>query len=370
MRCRSGRSRPPFPSSTSCWSSAAGRSCSPRPPRPGGGGARPCSPEGWCSATCPGTFRARSGGSSAAPRPAPSSCSRPSCGPTSSTPVPSGRSRSSTSTPGSRHSSAAGYRRFRRLFAPALARVDAVAAQTREDAARLVATGARPERVVVTGNTKLDVAVPGRRARERAAPAAPDRREPPRLDRREHPRGRGGGGARRARPGARGGAGVPPHPGAAARGAGGAHRLPRPAPRLLGVAADRRLRRVRRRPRRQHDGRAAGLLRRLGPRVRRREPRRHRGAQPPGAGRARHSRAHRPPYAQLRGPRRLARGGRGGAGGPRSGGSRPAPSSTSCATRTAATAWERRAGGSCSRTAGPGNGPWRSSIGSSRRVSS
>ena len=56
--------------------------------------------------------------------------------------------------------SAAGYRRFRRLFAPALARVNAIAAQTGEDAARLVATGARPERVAVTGNTKLDVAVP------------------------------------------------------------------------------------------------------------------------------------------------------------------------------------------------------------------
>ena len=56
--------------------------------------------------------------------------------------------------------SAAGYRRFRRLFAPALARVNAVAAQTREDAARLVATGARADRVVVTGNTKLDVGAP------------------------------------------------------------------------------------------------------------------------------------------------------------------------------------------------------------------
>ena len=56
--------------------------------------------------------------------------------------------------------SAAGYRRFRRLFAPALARVSAIAAQTSEDAARLVATGACPDRVSVTGNTKLDVAVP------------------------------------------------------------------------------------------------------------------------------------------------------------------------------------------------------------------
>ena len=56
--------------------------------------------------------------------------------------------------------SASGYLRFRRLFAPALARVNAIAAQTGEDAARLVATGACPERVVVTGNTKLDVPVP------------------------------------------------------------------------------------------------------------------------------------------------------------------------------------------------------------------
>ena len=56
--------------------------------------------------------------------------------------------------------SAAGYLRFRSLFTPALARVTAVAAQTREDANRLVATGVRADRVVVTGNTKLDVAVP------------------------------------------------------------------------------------------------------------------------------------------------------------------------------------------------------------------
>ena len=56
--------------------------------------------------------------------------------------------------------SAAGYARFHRLFAPALACVSAVAAQTRDDAQRLVATGARADRVVVTGNTKLDVAVP------------------------------------------------------------------------------------------------------------------------------------------------------------------------------------------------------------------
>ena len=56
--------------------------------------------------------------------------------------------------------SASGYRRFQRLFGPTLARVNAVAAQTRADAERLVATGVRADRVVVTGNTKFDVAVP------------------------------------------------------------------------------------------------------------------------------------------------------------------------------------------------------------------
>ena len=69
--------------------------------------------------------------------------------------------------------SAAGYRRLRRLVAPALARVSAVAAQTRGDADRLIALGARAERVAVTGNTKLDAAPPaavhesGRRLRHR-----------------------------------------------------------------------------------------------------------------------------------------------------------------------------------------------------------
>lgn len=57
-------------------------------------------------------------------------------------------------------SSARGYRRFRRLFAPALARVSAVAAQTPDDAGRLVAAGAGAERVTVTGNTKFDVEAP------------------------------------------------------------------------------------------------------------------------------------------------------------------------------------------------------------------
>ena len=69
--------------------------------------------------------------------------------------------------------SAAGYRRYRRLFEPALGRVSAIAAQTRADAARLVAIGAPSARVAVTGNTKLDVAPPpaahasGRRLRRR-----------------------------------------------------------------------------------------------------------------------------------------------------------------------------------------------------------
>ncbi len=57
-------------------------------------------------------------------------------------------------------SSARGYRRFRRLFAPALARVSAVAAQTPDDAGRLVEAGVGAERVTVTGNTKFDVEAP------------------------------------------------------------------------------------------------------------------------------------------------------------------------------------------------------------------
>jgi len=52
------------------------------------------------------------------------------------------------------------YRVARRLFAPALARVGLVAAQTREDADRFRALGAPKERVLVTGNLKFDLPVP------------------------------------------------------------------------------------------------------------------------------------------------------------------------------------------------------------------
>lgn len=56
--------------------------------------------------------------------------------------------------------SAARYRRFRALFAPALARATGFAAQTQEDAAHLIQLGAPTQRVTVTGNTKLDVETP------------------------------------------------------------------------------------------------------------------------------------------------------------------------------------------------------------------
>lgn len=53
--------------------------------------------------------------------------------------------------------SAAGYRRFRRLFAPALGGVAAIAAQSGEDARRIASIGAPPDIVDVTGSTKFDV---------------------------------------------------------------------------------------------------------------------------------------------------------------------------------------------------------------------
>ena len=55
--------------------------------------------------------------------------------------------------------SAAGYRRWPSVVRPMLGRVRAIAAQTPEDAARLVALGADPARVKVTGSTKFDVRV-------------------------------------------------------------------------------------------------------------------------------------------------------------------------------------------------------------------
>jgi 3-deoxy-D-manno-octulosonic-acid transferase len=56
--------------------------------------------------------------------------------------------------------SAASYRRVAATAAGMLASVSCIAAQTREDAARLVSLGALPERVRVTGNTKFDVRLP------------------------------------------------------------------------------------------------------------------------------------------------------------------------------------------------------------------
>ena len=56
--------------------------------------------------------------------------------------------------------SAQGYRRARQLIADALRGVAWVSAQSARDAERLVACGARPERVEVVGNLKFDVSVP------------------------------------------------------------------------------------------------------------------------------------------------------------------------------------------------------------------
>lgn len=50
------------------------------------------------------------------------------------------------------------YQRFRPFFAQVLRRVDAICAQSEEDARRFRAIGAPPERVQVTGNTKFDQA--------------------------------------------------------------------------------------------------------------------------------------------------------------------------------------------------------------------
>ena len=55
--------------------------------------------------------------------------------------------------------SAAGYRRFRRLFAPALDGVAAIAVQSDEDARRIASIGARPDVISVTGSTKFDVPI-------------------------------------------------------------------------------------------------------------------------------------------------------------------------------------------------------------------
>jgi len=56
--------------------------------------------------------------------------------------------------------SAAGYLRFRRLFAPALDGIAAIAAQSRDDASRIESIGAPPGVIDVVGNTKFDVSIP------------------------------------------------------------------------------------------------------------------------------------------------------------------------------------------------------------------
>ena len=53
--------------------------------------------------------------------------------------------------------SAAGYRKFRRLFAPALDGVAAIAVQSGEDARRMASIGAPPNVIEVTGSTKFDI---------------------------------------------------------------------------------------------------------------------------------------------------------------------------------------------------------------------
>ena len=53
--------------------------------------------------------------------------------------------------------SAAGYRRFRGLFAPALGGVAAIAVQSGEDARRIASIGAPPDVIDVTGSTKFDI---------------------------------------------------------------------------------------------------------------------------------------------------------------------------------------------------------------------
>ena len=53
--------------------------------------------------------------------------------------------------------SAVRYRRFRRLFEPALAGVAAIAVQSGEDARRIASIGAPPDVIDVTGSTKFDI---------------------------------------------------------------------------------------------------------------------------------------------------------------------------------------------------------------------
>jgi len=65
--------------------------------------------------------------------------------------------------------SAARYRHVASTVRQMLASVSCIAAQTRQDAARLVSLGARPDRVRVTGNTKFDVRLPASLSEEAQA---------------------------------------------------------------------------------------------------------------------------------------------------------------------------------------------------------
>lgn len=59
-----------------------------------------------------------------------------------------------------------GYHHARKLFSPALACVSAVAAQSREDAERLIALGVPADRVEVSGSVKFDISLPERLVEE------------------------------------------------------------------------------------------------------------------------------------------------------------------------------------------------------------
>ena len=65
--------------------------------------------------------------------------------------------------------SAQGYRRFRRLFAPALGGIAAVAAQSGDDARRMASIGVSPDIIEVTGSTKFDIRIPASLLEEAAA---------------------------------------------------------------------------------------------------------------------------------------------------------------------------------------------------------
>jgi 3-deoxy-D-manno-octulosonic-acid transferase len=70
------------------------------------------------------------------------------------------------------------YRRWSRLYAPLVARIDRIGAQSAPDAARFVELGAPTERVVVTGNVKYDLSAPTITPEELRSRLALDARRP------------------------------------------------------------------------------------------------------------------------------------------------------------------------------------------------